>query len=156
MAKKNHFIGKFLVLFLFFVASLVTFGLYGDKVEKDIARLDKSYTAPSQKVAGVAVEKTTLTINRGEGTTLNFNIEPRENMTVLDVLNEVNAQYNIGLETKKYDFGVLVNSLADRKSGDGGKYWIYLVNGQMPANAVDQQAIRAGDKIEFQFEKSTF
>lgn len=153
---KNHFIGKFLVLFLFFVAGLVTIGLYGDKVEKDIVRLDKSYYQASQKVAGVAVENAALLIDRGLGTILKFDIEAKDNMTVLDALRKVDAQYSVGLETKKYDIGELLTSLADQKSGDGGKYWIYYVNGQGAVNAIDQQIVRPGDRVEFRFEKSSF
>ena len=129
--------------------------LYGDKVEKDIVRLEER-SMSSQRVAGVAVEKTVLIIDRGEGTVLNFDVEPKENMTILDVLKEVDAQYNIGLETEEFDFGVSVTGLADRKSGDGGLYWIYLVNDQMPFEAVNQQMVQPGDKIKFSFEESPF
>jgi len=155
MNQKNHFIGKFLILFLFFVAGLTIIGLYGDKVEKDIVLLQRNNTA-SGRVAGVAVENTVLLIDRGKGTILKFDVAPQENMTILDALINVSDRYNIGLETKKYDTGTLVTSLAGEKSGDGGKYWIYYVNNQMAASAVDQQIVRTGDKIEFRLEKSSF
>jgi len=153
---KNHFTGKLLILFLFFVAGLVTIGLYGDKVEKDIVRLNISYNQYGPKVAGVAVENVTVLIDRGLGTILKFDVEAKDNTNVLSALKKVNTQYNIGLETKKYDTGELVTNLAGQKNGDGGKYWIYYINGQASVNAIDKQIIKPGDQVEFKFEKSIF
>lgn len=73
-----------------------------------------------------------------------------------DILVSITAQNNIELQTKQYDFGLLVEAIGDKVNGQDNKYWLYYVNGEMPMVSVDNYEINLGDKIEFKFELSTF
>lgn len=85
-----------------------------------------------------------------------FMAEFKEGMTVFDLLKNKIEESNIALETKSYDMGVMIEAIGDKKNGQDGKYWLYYVNGQMPMVSADKMEIKAGDKVEFKFEKSPF
>lgn len=82
--------------------------------------------------------------------------EFKEGMTAFDLLKEEAEKLALALETKNYDMGVFIEAIGDRENGQDGKYWLYYVNGQLPMVAADKKEIKAGDKVEFKFEKSPF
>lgn len=108
-------------------------------------------------VAGAETEKAKITFDRGMGTVTDFDVNiEKGRTTVLDLLKSLNYNMNLGLRYKQYDAGVLIESLFGTNNGADGKYWQYYVNGQLSMNAVDQQRVNDGDKIEFKFEESNF
>jgi len=76
--------------------------------------------------------------------------------SVYDVLFSVTGQNKIKLQTKEYDFGILVEAIGDKTNGQANKYWLYYVNGEMPMVAVNNYKLNPGDKVEFKFEESKF
>lgn len=79
------------------------------------------------------------------------------NKTALDLLKSATSQLKLSLETKDYgEMGILVEKIGDKKGGDEGKYWIYYVNGQSAQVSVSKYQLKAGDKVEFRFEKAQF
>jgi len=76
--------------------------------------------------------------------------------SVYDVLFSVTGQNKIKLQTKEYDFGILVEAIGDKANGQANKYWLYYVNGEMPMVAVNNYKLNPGDKVEFKFEESKF
>ena len=110
-----------------------------------------------EKIAKEEVEKKlVLFIDYGEGDIKSFQSEFKEEMTVFDLLKSKTDELNIILKTKTYSSGLLIEAIGDKENGEGGKYWLYYVNGEMPMVAADRQQINPGDKIEFKFEKSPF
>ncbi len=85
-----------------------------------------------------------------------FTVEFREGMTAFSLLKNKVEELNLALKTKTYDIGILVENIGGVENGQDGKYWLYYVNGEMPMVASDKNGIKADDKVEFKFEKSTF
>lgn len=101
-------------------------------------------------------EKVSLVINKGEGSPIIINSDFRERMTAFDLLKEKTGELDLTLKTKTYDIGIFIEAIGDKENGENGKYWLYYVNGEMPQVATDKKEIKAGDKVEFKFEKSPF
>ena len=100
--------------------------------------------------------KVTLVIDGGEGSPRVFEAELKEGMTAFDLLRNKTEELNIALKTKTYDVGIFIEVIGDKENGQDGKYWMYYVNGELPMVAADKKEIKAGDKVEFKFEKSPF
>lgn len=82
----------------------------------------------------------------------------KSSQTVFDALKELSnggkafeLKYN-----NNYSFGVFIESIGGVKNGDDGKYWQYYVNGKLGEVAADKQEVKAGDKVEWRFEKADF
>jgi hypothetical protein len=97
-----------------------------------------------------------LIIDDGGGVLKNFKGELKEGMTAFDLLKEGAVELNLDLTVKSYDIGVFIEAIGQKKNGDGGKYWMYYVNGELAPVAADKKELKAGDKVEFKFEKSPF
>ncbi len=79
---------------------------------------------------------------------------PLSNLNVFTVLKEL-AEKNKFDISYNYDFpklGVLIDSIGGIK-GDSEKYWQYYINGALGQVAADKQELKAGDKVEWRFEK---
>jgi len=101
-------------------------------------------------------EEIILVINDGQGSPKTFRSSFEEGITAFGLLEEKTKESGLVLETETYDIGVLIKEIGDKENGQDGKYWMYYVNGEMPMVAADKKEIKAGDKIEFKFEKSPF
>ena len=112
-------------------------------------------TAPNNQVEQpqVEVQESQLVI---DGQAYPVNNEYISNTTVYDLLLAITAGNQIQLETKQYDFGILVEAIGDKTNGQGDKYWLYYVNGEMPMVSVDNYQLNPGDTVEFKFEESQF
>lgn len=115
----------------------------GEKFEESVIK---------EKPAG----KATLIIDFGEEKIERFDREITEGMTVFDLLKEETEKSGLVLKTKSYDIGILIEAIGDKENGQDGKYWLYYINGEMPMVGADKKEIKAGDKLEFKFEKSPF
>jgi hypothetical protein len=101
-------------------------------------------------------QKILLTIDRGEGNILDFESDFNEGISAFDFLREKMKGADVSLETQEYDLGIFIQAIGDEKNGDDGKYWLYYINGQMPQISADNYLLKAGDKVDFKFEKSPF
>ena len=64
-----------------------------------------------------------------------------------------------GLEIDYQEYegmGVMVEAIDGVENGADNKYWMYYLNEEMPMVSCDQQAVSAGDTVEFRFEESSF
>ena len=100
------------------------------------------------------IEKVFLSIDFISEETKKLEIEFREGMTVSDLLQEGTGQAEIFLQTKMYSLGVFIERIGDKKNGLDNKYWVYYVNGKFAPVAADKFKLKAGDKVEWKFEKS--
>lgn len=97
-----------------------------------------------------------LAINDGEKEPQSFKVEFFKGMTAFDLLKEKAKQLGFNLKTKNYDIGVMIIAIGNKENGQGGKYWLYYVNKEMPQIAADKKELKEGDKVEFKFAKSPF
>jgi len=101
--------------------------------------------------------KAELTISYGDGTAQTFQADFSEGATAFDILKNKARELGITLKTKDYgDMGIMVEAIGEKENGQGGKYWMYYVNGQWGDVASDKKILNSGDKVEFKFEKSPF
>lgn len=105
----------------------------------------------------MGVKEVTVIIDYSDGLSENFTVELRNTMTAFDVLKKISEEKNIALETKDYqDVGIFIEKIGRKKNRDDSKYWLYYINGKMPMVAADKKRMKAGDVIEFKFEKSPY
>ncbi|MFA5134335.1 MAG: DUF4430 domain-containing protein [Patescibacteria group bacterium] len=144
------------------VAFMTALALFGYTVEQDVAEIaQQRYDAvqapvPSGQVAGVAVELATVSIDRGNGNSISYQIEVSGETTVLDALELAADQYGLEIKTTEYDFGTIVDGIGGMLGGFENQYWIYYIDGVMAVSSVDTQIVEPGDMVEFRFEESTF
>ncbi len=110
----------------------------------------------NSSVLETAEKEATLIINDGEKELKTFEIKFVEGETAFGLLKNKTEELDITLKTKTYDIGTMIEAIGDKENGQGGKYWLYYVNGQMPMVAADKNELKSGDKVEFKFEKSSF
>ncbi len=146
MKKKNIFLGIGVGIILIVGGWLI----FSDEISQSIFQQKIKILPENIK------QEVVLVIDDGEESPKTFEVKVEEEMTTFDLLKSKTEELNIVLETKTYDFGVLIEAIGDKKNGEDGKYWMYYVNGEMPVVAADKKEIRLGDKVEFKFEKSPF
>ena len=103
----------------------------------------------SVEISEQSAEGVSLVIDYGEGKISTYSAVPAEG-SVLDILKSVAGKEGISLETKEYDFGVMVTAIAGRESS-AERAWIYFVNGESGAVAADKNNIKAGDVVEWRY-----
>lgn len=96
-----------------------------------------------------------ITIDFGDGKTLNLEAPIKENLTAFTLLEKISEEKGLDLKTKKYDFGIFVESINGLKS-DQNLAWIYFVNGKSGETASDQYVLKEGDLVEWKYQKPTF
>lgn len=107
-------------------------------------------------VQGTAVKEATLVIDNGQIDLMTITAKFNEGITAFDLLKQEAAKLPLALKTKNYDTGIFIEAIGDKENGQDGKYWLYYVNGEMPIVSADKIILKAGDKVEFKFEKSPF
>ncbi len=119
---------------------------------------NKGVTNDAQKagagvVAGVesVQQEATLTINNGK-TTRSMVMTLNPGVSALDLVIRAGMRENFTVETKKYDFGTIVESIDGVRGGDQKKYWLYYVNGKQATVGADAYKVQSGDTIDFRFE----
>lgn len=83
---------------------------------------------------------------------------PLSNLNVFTVLKELadKNKFDIKYNYNYPKLGVLIDSIAGVKSGTDNKWWQYWVNDKLGEVAADKQELKAGDKVEWRFEKANF
>jgi len=147
MSKKN----KIIFLIIIAVVVLALFGFFIYDFSKNLENNENS-----QGLNNDVKQENVLVIDDGEGRPKIFNIEYKEGITAFDLLKTKTAESGLILKTKQNNAGVFIESIAGIKNGDAGKQWLYYVNGKMLDVASDKKQLKAGDKVEFKFEKSPF
>lgn len=73
---------------------------------------------------------------------------------VFDALLNLSKKENFEVKyNTNSKYGVFIESIHGVKNGDDGKYWQYYVNGTLGDVAADKKELKAGDKVEWRFEK---
>lgn len=87
--------------------------------------------------------------------TFDFDLgEEQASTTVFDALKNVADKNKFEIKyNNNYSFGVFIESIAGIKNGDGNKYWQYYVNSKLGDVAADKKEIKAGDVVEWKFER---
>lgn len=72
--------------------------------------------------------------------------------TALGALRQLASENNFPVQVKESDFGVLVEAIAGVENSQE-QFWMYYVNGQLAQTAADQYQLKAGDLVEWKYEK---
>ncbi|MDP3964529.1 MAG: DUF4430 domain-containing protein [bacterium] len=136
----------------------VVFGALATILITSYSSATKQYIASLQNrtqssVAGAVTLRDTVSVRVTGGEELSYTFRPEESLTALDALRLAATDSGVVLETKEYDFGVLVEKIGSLANGTADGYWIFYVNGEQAAVGVGQYTVRSGDRIEFVFEK---
>jgi len=126
--------------------------IFSDRIDQLF--FQKETGTPQENIEESIKQEVVLIIDNGEGEPETFKVEFKEGMTAFDLLKEKTEELNIVLKTKTYDIGIFIEVIGDKENGEEEKYWMYYVNDEMPMVSADKNEIKAGDKVEFKFEKS--
>jgi len=99
------------------------------------------------------IGKVNLVLNFGKGEVASFSGIFAK--TAFEALESVSQSEDWPLETKQYDFGVLVESI-DGKKNTEEKTWLYYVNGKMADKAAEKFEVFDGDMIKWSYEEPQF
>jgi hypothetical protein len=139
MIKKNFL--------LFLAAVAVLFSIYASVIK---------ISPPPQKSQGltseekVAENKITLTLDFGNRDVKTFTEPPTSNSTAFSILKDVADKENLSLVTKRYSFGIFVQSINGKESSPSLS-WIYFVNGTSGTIAADTYKLAPGDKVDWRY-----
>lgn len=142
MQKKNIFL---LVIFLIILTALSWWATTRDSGQLNPSPADQN-----------SLHQATLIIDRGEDSPINLPVDFNQGASALDVLGAKATELALPLETKEYDFGILIETIGDKTNGDDNKYWTYFVNHEMPMVSADAYELSPGDRLEFKFDESPF
>jgi hypothetical protein len=104
-------------------------------------------------VQSVPAPSVSITIDTGKAT--EFFTASVSAKTPYDALMAAAEQGKRTVTTKQYDFGIFVTGIGDVVTN--AEYgWIYYVNAVSGNVAADTYELKAGDQVEWKFEKSIF
>jgi hypothetical protein len=132
---------EFMKKLLFIVTLLLAFGFTGWWIFRP------SLVPPT---SATATRPTKITITYDSGLPLTFTPALPASTSALTLLENVTRDSNIPLETKKYSFGTLVESINGLKNTPD-KAWIYFVNGASAAVGADSYQVQPGDVIDWKY-----
>ena len=115
-----------------------------------------SFESADIKIAQEGIGQEVILIIDDGQSIQDFEMNFREGMTAFGLLEEKIKELDINIETKSYDIGIFIEAIGESRNGEDQKYWLYYVNGEMPMVSADKKELKAGDKVEFKFEKSSF
>ncbi len=133
-------------LFLFFLAAA------GVIILSQLTNSKSTTPIPQNKavITQTEIKSASLLIDYGDDETAIYNLDVGDNTSVFSMLEEATREENVPLQTKKYDFGVFVESI-NGKVSTGEMAWIYFVNGESGQVAADQYHITPGDTVEWKY-----
>jgi len=156
MKDKFHW-GYTTTVFVLAVAAMTMISVFSYTVEYDINQYEPALFFSGGVVAGVEVERATVTIVRGTGTSVSMQVDIKPADTAFSLLQTVASDYGMKLQTKKYEgLGIALEGIDDKVAGQDNKYWLFYINGEMAMNSIDNQPVKSGDNVEFRFEESIF
>ncbi|MDZ7586566.1 MAG: DUF5667 domain-containing protein [Patescibacteria group bacterium] len=82
-------------------------------------------------------------------------VELVEAKTAYEALQAAAENRDWLLQVKDYDFGSLVEAINGVKN-TSDKAWIYFINGESATKAADKQELKAGDVVEWKYEKPIY
>ena len=140
---------KIKILILLTVAILVLCGAGCQWFGKTEKTNEANAPQTEQKIE----QKATLVIDDGTGKPQSFELQIKQDTKAFDLFKEACDKAGLKLDYSESSMGVLINAIGDKVNGQEGKYWLFYVNGEMASVAADKQEVKAGDKIEFKFDK---
>lgn len=118
------------------------------KKHEEVLNLIEGKTEPSQ-----LLEEVEIRVDFGDSE--EAAVELVEAKTAYEALQAAAENRNWQLQVKNYDFGSLVEAINGQKN-TSDKAWIYFINGQAATQAADKQELKAGDVVEWKYEKPIY
>jgi KaiC/GvpD/RAD55 family RecA-like ATPase len=103
-----------------------------------------------KRILGKKEIKTTLVLEFSEDEIDTYSLLQAEPATAFTLLEKIAQEEGIELVTKKYDFGILVESIGGEENTKE-RAWIYFVNGKAGEVASDQYELSDGDVVEWRY-----
>ena len=128
------------------VASLA--GLVIWQTGMNVSRMSMPSSSPM-----VQPQEAELFIDFGNGKIRKFRGGVVEDMKVLDALNQSSIAGDFKVETADHESEVYVEKIAGVENSNHDVRWMCYVNGEATHLPLDDQELKARDRIEFKFEK---
>ncbi len=146
---------KNIILIVLFIALLAVFA--GQLILKQQPSLnlknvlDRSAFIPQAVSPTVtpAILEQFVSIDFGDGSKISGEVMAQ---TAYDALQKVASGKNYTVEFKEYKFGLMVESIGQKKNSNEFA-WMYSVNGKPGQIAADRYVVYPGDKVEWKYEK---
>ncbi|MBU1322816.1 DUF4430 domain-containing protein [Patescibacteria group bacterium] len=118
------------------------------KKHEEVLNLIEGKTEPSQ-----LLEEVEIRVDFGDSE--EAAVELVEAKTAYEALQAAAKNRGWLIQVKNYDFGNLVEAINGQKN-TSDKAWIYFINGQAATQAADKQELKAGDVVEWKYEKPIY
>jgi len=122
------------------------------KKHEEVLSLIKGKTEGGEKEASQLLEEVEVRVDFGDEEAA---VELVQAKTAYEALQAAAKNRGWLLQVKNYDFGQLVEAINGQKNTTG-KAWIYFINGQPATQAADKQELKAGDAVEWRYEKPIY
>ena len=141
---------RFAIVGLGVLLVIIALAIAGSKV----ASQEKPNESPVEKKKKNSSFTVEYNIVQSETQGAHYVVDSEIGKTVFDVLKKIASENTFDLKyNNNYSFGVFIESIVGIKNGDDGKYWQYYINGTLGDVAADKKELKAGDKVEWRFEK---
>lgn len=112
--------------------------------------------SPPQNFLGTPL--VSLWVDFGNGTMLGDDGIAFSNQTALSLLEGEANKWGVNVYEQYYAaYGeTLVTGIGPLPDGDGGKYWVYRVDGTLLPVGADKAHLKPGDSVVWSFEKSPY
>ena len=146
------FTNVFTLIFIFI--SLITTGISKTQEHaREVSRQYEQVRAEQQRLDELADELELETIDQSIDSTTSLkqaNYEftaESDNQTAFELL-----QKNAEVEYDEYDFGIMIQAI-NQLASNNDYYWAFYLNGEYAQQGAKQTILRAGDQVEFRYEK---
>ncbi|MDP2704378.1 MAG: DUF4430 domain-containing protein [bacterium] len=115
-----------------------------------ITPMMRSTIAPdetSQKEAEIQ-----LSFDYGDGQITAYSPKVHEGETLFELMHRLEIENKVQLSYKSFPgLGVLIESIGEKKNGEGGAYWQFWINGEYAKVGASEYIPKGGDKILWKF-----
>ncbi len=140
---------KGLVVFLLLLGVAASWFAYKNVLEMKVLKQELI-----AKTSGVFSrrDQAVLNIYPPDGDREEYKLSFKGEVTAFDLLERSGVEF----EASSSEAGVFIESVGGVENGEGNRYWMYYVDGEMPSVACDKKKVEDGSVVEFKFESNPF
>lgn len=153
MPKISTSLGIIILVVAGILAETINLAVTKNTVNEEITTYREIQRTSQTAFKNIVADKALYIIDWGQGDRKSLRMTVSPDSTVFSLLEEFSRKGNFGLATKDYpEMGVFVESISQKKGGDGNRWWQYWVNDKLGEVAADKKQIKPGDKVEWRYE----
>lgn len=139
--KRFPYITVILTLLVLVLASVVLNGVALENVQEE-----------KTEQTGEKIIKVSLSIDYGDGKVESYSPKAQGGETLFELMHRLEIENEVQLSYKTFPgLGVLIESIGEKKNGEGGAYWQYWINNQYAKVGASEYLPKEGDEILWRY-----